>query len=82
MNECPLCKHERITRRYIEDEKIWVADCATHKVPMWVLKRHVAQPTQEEVEYARRKCRQLFGQSIRFRGPQSSKSHYHEHIIF
>jgi len=82
MNECSLCKHERITHHYFEDERVWIANCAVHGTPMWVLKRHVSQPAPEEVEYGRQKCRELFGENIRFRGPQTIRDHYHEHIVF
>jgi len=81
MKDCPLCRHERITHHYFEDERIWIANCAAHRTPMWVLKRHVSQPTPEELEYGRLKCMELFGKNICFRGPQTIRNHYHEHII-
>jgi len=79
---CPLCERKKITEWAYEDNIIWVARCATHRDQwMWVLKRHTALPIEEEVEYARQKCRELFG-DVRFRGPATIKDHYHEHIVF
>jgi len=80
---CPLCERKKITDWAYEDDIIWIARCATHRNQwMWVLKKHISQPTPEMLEYGRSVCRRLFGENIHFRGPQTIRNHYHEHIIF
>lgn len=76
--DCPLCRHELKTKHYHEDELCWVADCATHGVPMCVLKRHTPEPTPEEERHMRGVLGRLFP-GVGFRGPASIKNHYHLH---
>lgn len=47
---CELCKNERKTRRWYEDNLIWIVDCATCHVPMGVIRRHTKEITQEEYD--------------------------------
>ncbi|MBI2862325.1 MAG: hypothetical protein HYX89_05865 [Chloroflexi bacterium] len=48
---CPLClRHER-TRKYHEDDLVWIVDCEICYVPMAVLKRHTMRPTSEERQH-------------------------------
>jgi hypothetical protein len=37
---CPLCRAERVTRWYFEDEECWVADCLVCATPMVVWRPH------------------------------------------
>lgn len=79
---CPLCRlcfeGEIISKFYYEDDKVIVVDCSTHSVPMVVLKRHTAEPTEEELSYMREVGERLFpGKG--WRGPASLLQHYHLH---
>jgi len=53
-DDCPLCKREVITRVLYKNEKWWITECKTCRVPMIVLKEHRAQVTTEEMAEAKR----------------------------
>jgi len=42
--QCPLCRAERITPWYLDDELCWIAECDICCVPMVVLRDHDADP--------------------------------------
>ena len=46
--DCDLCKAERYTHWYYEDQLCWIADCEVCSVPMVVWKPHGTEPTTEE----------------------------------
>ena len=79
---CPLCLP--ITPKTIwhgQNDKITILDCDSCNIPMWVWNDHKKDITNEEKEYGRNKCRELFGKKISFRGPRKILDHYHEHVI-
>ncbi len=46
--DCDLCKAERYTHWYHEDDLCWIADCEVCSVPMVVWKPHGTEPTERE----------------------------------
>lgn len=48
MAGCELCEARPLTRRYHEDDELWIADCLTCGMPMVVLREHRARPTPEQ----------------------------------
>jgi len=49
--DCDLCKRERKTTLYYEDDKIWVVECESCHVPMAVWKEHKSSLAIMESEY-------------------------------
>ena len=47
-SNCELCKAEKLTKRYYEDNLIYVCDCKVCLCPMIVIKRHDTQPNDGE----------------------------------
>lgn len=45
--DCPLCRAERLTPWYLDDELCWVAECTICTVPMVVLRGHHRDPGPE-----------------------------------
>jgi len=82
MNDCPLCRAEKLTRRYYEDDVCWVADCTTCKVPMIVLKRHTVHPTQNERDHLLLVvCRLKFSVTLGWYGDMKAiPDHFHVHL--
>lgn len=78
---CPLCEAKKITKRYYEDNKIWIANCSTHpSKKLVVLKRHVPLPTTDEAEHIQQMADKLFlGKAWRY--PESIKEHFHLHEV-
>jgi len=78
---CELCKRERLTQWFHEDDICWVAICKTCGVPMIVLKRHTMEPTEEELRHLEEVVRRLFGDTARVRKTQRKiPDHLHWHI--
>jgi hypothetical protein len=44
---CELCRADRYTEWYYEDDQCWVAECESCSVPMVVWKRHDPDPPEE-----------------------------------
>ena len=49
--ECELCRADRYTHWYYEDEHCWVADCEVCAVPMVVWNGHGTEPGETVVEH-------------------------------
>lgn len=77
---CPLCRREARTKHHFEDDVLWVVDCLTCGVPMVVLKRHVATPTDWERAYAKRIGEALFPEARFDDTPRSIPEHWHAHL--
>ena len=41
---CPLCRAEKITPWYLDDELCWIAECSICTLPMVVLRAHDRDP--------------------------------------
>jgi len=81
LGECPLCKREKLTKWYYEDEIVWVADCKSHPdKKLIVLKRHTSTPTKQELEHMKKIASELFPNK-EWRGPRSIPEHFHLHEI-
>lgn len=79
MAECPLCAREPKAPVHYEDDRIWVTECLTCRVPMGVLKRHTSHPKLEEALHLARKIEELFpGRRLDDR-MRSIPEHYHMH---
>jgi len=50
---CPLCRADRITPWFHEDEICWIAECELCAVPMVVWRWHGTAPPDEHVEHMR-----------------------------
>lgn len=79
IKSCPLCRSELLTKRYYEDDRIWIADCLSHPdKKIVVLKQHIPIPTKEDIRYMLRKSKEVLGE-VCWRGPHSIKDHFHLH---
>lgn len=56
---CDLCRAERITPRYHEDEVCWIAECGICEVPMVVWRRHGTAPPAEELTHMHGRLRDV-----------------------
>ena len=84
---CPLCKLEKVTYWYFENDTLVVLDCKTCHLPQVVLKRHTMEPTieekQEMIEKLTKIANSLYGKNNwRVREYQRKiKNHIHFHAI-
>lgn len=83
---CPLCaiydeRRRIVTKLHHEDDTCIIVDCLSHPgTPMAVLKKHRGKPTGRELGHMRSVAAKLFGRDIKFRGPRTILSHFHEHV--
>jgi hypothetical protein len=42
--DCPLCRAEKLSPWYLDDDLCWIAECTICTVPMVVLRAHVKEP--------------------------------------
>lgn len=49
---CELCRADRFTHWYVEDDVCWVADCEACGVPMVVAHGHGPEPTDDVIAHA------------------------------
>ena len=83
--ECPLCRlwhdGEMTTKLHYEDELLIVVDCVTCKIPMFVIKRHTTEVSDEERQRIFDVRDKLwFGSELRCE-LRNIKDHYHCHVI-
>ena len=79
---CELCKAEKLTKWYYEDDIIWIADCLICRIPMVVLRKHKNTLSKDEEEHINLKVKELFGENFQFRKEQRRiKDHLHWHIL-
>ena len=79
---CKLCLNEKLTKRYYEDNLIWIANCLTCNIPMVVLKEHKMNLIEEEENKIINKIKEIFGNNITFRKNQRQiLDHLHWHIL-
>jgi len=77
---CELCRRELRTKLYYEDEKWWVVDCDTCRIPMIVLKEHRAILSPAQSEELMTLAHDLFGPNwIRWE-MRRIKDHFHAHV--
>lgn len=63
-DSCELCQAQKLTTWHYEDEHIWIADCIICGVPMVVLKRHAAKPSEFEDELMERKLVEIADREV------------------
>lgn len=80
IDDCPLCRAEKLTRWYYEDDICWVADCVTCKVPMIVLKRHATIPVKEELVHLHLIAGWLKLSGNWDEGMKAVPDHFHVHL--
>lgn len=78
---CALCKLERKTFRYYEDDLCTVVDCLTCGTPLIVIKRHTVTLTELERVHMELVVEHLKMKVIR-REPRKIKDHIHWHLAF
>jgi hypothetical protein len=49
--DCMLCRAERITPWYHEDDRCWIAQCEICEVPMVVWRSHGVNPPPADLEH-------------------------------
>lgn len=81
MNNCELCKSEKITEWIYEDDICWVAICETCGKPMIVLCRHTMMPMVEELQHISNVLFNLFGNATLRIQPGRITDHLHFHIL-
>ena len=82
MAECELCKLERLTKWYYEDDVIVICDCLTCGMPMLVFRSHGDRSLAEE-HHARKKIIELYGKrlvKVRMKS-RKIRGHRHWHLL-
>ena len=79
---CPLCKAERLTKRYYENSLFWIADCPKTNVPIVVLNEHRRSCTQSDLGEIMKVCNSLFDMKrLQVEFMDASSSHFHFHLL-
>ena len=81
-HNCPLCERESITKCYYEDEKIWIIDCDTCKIPMVVWKEHINKINSDKLSYIILMINRVFPRN-KFQidmNMRMIKDHFHLHL--
>jgi hypothetical protein len=80
---CDLCRAERITPWYHEDEVCWIAECLICSVPMVVWRRHGTDPPAADREHMHERlaavARAEFGQFWIDDVMRNIPDHWHAH---
>ncbi len=62
--ECDLCRAQRMTRWYHEDDVCWIAECDVCDVPMVVWRYHGVTPPGAHVEHMRDRLREVAAEQL------------------
>lgn len=57
--DCMLCRAERITPWYHEDDRCWIAQCEICEVPMVVWRSHGVNPPPADLEHMLERLRDV-----------------------
>jgi hypothetical protein len=80
---CDLCRAQKITPWFHEDDVCWIADCEICDVPMVVWRWHGTQPPAEHVAHMRAKLTEVatarFGDFWFDNHMRNIPDHYHAH---
>jgi len=80
--KCDLCNPQRITYWYDLKAKFWfIFDCCTCESPMFVLKRHSMEPTENEIKEAKRLKKQHFPDTKWRTDQRRIFDHCHWHLL-
>lgn len=82
--DCLLCKAERITDWFHEDDLCWIAECTQCDLPMVVWKRHDASPDDEVKELLHARLAEVVARDWTFQHyvddhMRMIPDHYHAH---
>lgn len=82
MKKCDLCYPKKITHWYDFKSKYWlIFDCCACEVPMFVLKRHSMELTQEEIGEAKSLRKRYFPKTKWRTDQRRILDHCHWHLI-
>jgi hypothetical protein len=81
---CDLCRAEKITRWYHEDELCWIAECTICATPMVVLRTHHKRPDAAVLEALHQRLAEVVGEFFTFEHwiddeMRRIPDHYHAH---
>jgi len=62
--DCMLCRAERITPWYHEDERCWIAQCEICEVPMVVWRSHGVEPPAADLDHMLTRLREVARKEI------------------
>ena len=83
VEHCDLCRAERRTRWYHEDDVCWIAECEICEVPMVVWRFHGTQPPAEHRAHMMDRLRDVavteFGEFYVDDHMRNIPDHYHAH---
>lgn len=82
--KCELCRAQKITEWYFEDETCWIADCEICETPIVVWQWHGAAPPQAEQDYMLEQLSKIaterFGERFLIDGQMRQiPDHFHAH---
>ena len=80
MTECNLCKRELKTKKYYEDDKVWIVDGISNKEIMIVWKEHKENLTVTEMEYVFDICMKLCEFNPFALEPGNNKDHWYHFL--
>lgn len=80
---CDLCRAERRTRWYHEDDVCWIAECEICEVPMVVWRSHGTEPPAEQRAHMLERLQEVaaaeFGEYYVDDHMRNIPDHYHAH---
>ncbi len=80
---CDLCRAERLTPWYHEDDICWIAECEICETPMVVWRYHGTEPPAEHLEHMKSRLREVamrhFGDFYIDDHMRNIPDHYHAH---
>lgn len=82
--DCDLCRADRLTRWYHEDELCWVAECTVCATPMVVLRHHDRRPDAATLELLHQRLAEVVAAFFSFEHwiddeMRRIPDHYHAH---
>lgn len=77
---CELCRLEKITNWFYEDDICAFLICKTCRIPMMVLKRHTMNPTEKEINHIQDMKDRLFPDYKWRKNQRKIPDHLHWHL--
>lgn len=82
--DCPLCRAERLTPWYLDDDLCWIAECTICTVPMVVLRSHDKDPDAATKAELHARLAAVVGEHFTFEhyvddDMRQIPDHYHAH---
>jgi len=82
-NNCPLCVRHQKTRKYHEDQYVWIVECLKCECPLIVWKEHKHYLEPKELSYVWEIIKKIFGNEATHALDTNMKTmsnHWHGHI--